>query len=66
MLKNFNNKTFSFFQTKILISIAISLSNFEPMHLISYISCKLVYYSPMDEKTLTVHQFKKKIDIKKI
>ena len=52
MLKNFNNKTFFlFFQTKILISIAISLFNFEPMRLISYISCKLVYYPPMDEKT---------------
>ena len=61
MLKNFNNKTFFlFFQTKILISIAISLSNFESMRLISYISCKLVYYSPMHEKTL------KEIDIKKI
>ena len=33
----------------------MSLSNFEPMRLISDISCKIVYYAPKDEKTLTFH-----------
>ena len=33
----------------------MSLSNFKPMRLIYDTSCKIVYYAPMDEKTLTVH-----------
>ena len=57
LLMNFNNKTFFFFIKKIIL---ISIDRCHCLTLnrcVLYIwhSCKIVYYAPMDEKTLTVH-----------
>ena len=52
---NFNNRTFFYPKNNINIYRQMSLSYFTDESYITDTSCKIVYYAPMNEKTLTVH-----------